>query len=390
MAEFEFELEKGSKKFECPNCGTPKKFKRYVRRTTGEYMPLEFGRCDRENSCRYHVYPSKEYFSNTSERKTGLKLSKVRRKIKANYGFADKTLSQATQTPRTAFDVIPFEYLKATLGNYENNDFVQFLIDLFPDCIEEIQEVIKQYFIGTAKLGKTVFWQVDQKKKIRTGKIIAYDTTTGKRRKDVKPNWIHSELKRLGRLEKDFNLMQCYFGQHLLLENSGKLIALVEAEKSAIVGSLCFPGWLWLAIGSKQNLTVERLQRLGTRPVILFPDADGYNDWQQIATQAKRQGLDVRVSDWVETEATDAEKVEGSDVADFLIQQQRGRNENNKYVDSYNSKLEHVLNDESLLADFNSILDEQKAILVYNGLSEIEAEMQITQLENFRSIILSL
>jgi hypothetical protein len=336
MAEFEFELERGSKKFACPNCGTPKKFKRYIRRITGEYMPLEFGRCDRENTCRYHVYPSKEYFSDNSGRKIGLKFGKGKRKGTPNYGFAAKSVLQKTQTPQTAFDVIPFEHLKATLGNYENNAFVQFLLNLFPDCVKEIQDAVKQYFIGTTRLGKTVFWQVDQKKRIRTGKIIAYDATSGKRRKDVKPNWIHSELKKLKRLEKNFNLMQCCFGQHLLLENSDKFIALVEAEKSSIIGSLCFPEWIWLAIGSKQNLTIERLQRLGTRPIILFPDADAYPAWQQIAIQARRQGLNVKVSDWIETRASDKQKSEGFDLADYLILQQKGRNEYNEYIDAHN------------------------------------------------------
>jgi hypothetical protein len=233
--------------------------------------------------------------------------------------------------------------LKATLGNYDRNAFVQFLLNLFPDSDEEIQKALMQYFIGTTKLGKTVFWQVDQKKRIRTGKIIAYDATTGKRSKDVKPNWIHSELKRLGRLENDFNLMQCFFGQHLLLENSDKLIAIVEAEKTAIIGSLWFPEWLWLATGSKQNLTIERLQRLGTRRIILYPDADGFQQWQTITHKARRQGLDVRVSDWIETEATDEQKAEGYDLADYLIQQQRAVNEYNEFVDAHNLRIDEQI-----------------------------------------------
>jgi hypothetical protein len=350
MTDFEFELERGSKKFTCPYCNVPKKFKRYIRRTTGEYMPLEFGRCDRESSCRYHVYPSKEYFSDNTEKKIGLNFGKGKKLGKAKYALTNKNGSQAAEKPQN-FDFIPVQHLKSTIGNYEKNEFVQFLLNLFPDSVEEIQEVVKQYFIGTTKQGKTVFWQVDQRKRIRTGKIIAYDATTGKRRKDVKPNWIHSELKRLGLLKKDFNLMQCFFGQHLLLEDSDKFIAISEAEKTAIVGSLWFPEWLWLAIGSKQSLTVERLQRLGTRRIILFPDADGYNAWQQIATDARRQGLDVRVSDWVETEATDEEKAEGFDLADYLINQQREINAHNlrEYEPDEQDILDALLEREAIL-----------------------------------------
>jgi hypothetical protein len=378
---------KGAKtRYTCPACNSKGEFTRFVD-DGGNYLPDNVGICNRASKCGYR-YTAKQFFADNPEATIGLKFSKGKKQRRVNYGFADKTFSKATQTPRTAFDVIPFEHLNATLGNYENNAFVQFLIELFPDCIKEIKAALEMYFIGSTKLGKTVFWQIDQNNRIRTGKIIAYDSASGKRRKDVNINWIHSELKRLGKLEKDFNLMQCYFGQHLLLENPAKLIALVESEKSAIVGNLCFPEWLWLATGSKQNLTIERLQRLGTRPIILFPDADGYNAWQQIGAQARQHGLNVSVSDWIETEATDEQKTEGFDIADYLELQQRGIKQTNAFFDSYNSKLAHVLEDESLFADFNSILDEQKAILVYNGLSEIEAETQITKLENLRNIVI--
>ncbi len=90
----------------------------------------------------------------------------------------------------------------------------------------------------------------------------------------------------------------------------------------------------------------------------------------------------------IERRATDEQKAEGFDLADYLILQQRERNETNDFIDRYNAQVEAVLNDKSRLADFNSILDEQKAIAVYNGLSEIEAERQVTKLENLRSIVL--
>jgi hypothetical protein len=345
----------------CPSCNSKNEFTRFID-DDGKYLPDNVGICNRASKCGYR-YTAKQFFSDNPESKVGLKFSKGKRKRISNYGFAAKSVSQATQTPQTALDIIPFEHLIATLGNYENNSFVQFLIDLFPDCIEEIKEVVKQYFIGTTKLGKTVFWQVDQKKRIRTGKIIAYDITSGKRRKDVKPNWIHSELKRLGRLGKDFNLMQCFFGQHLLLENSDKPIAITEAEKSAIVGRLCFPEWLWLAVGSKQNLTIERLQRLGTRQMILFPDADGYSAWQQIGIQAKRQGLNISVSDWIETNATIEQKAEGFDIADYLIEQQRGINEYNEYIDADNLGVYEPDEQDSLDARL-----EREAVLEYENM----------------------
>ncbi len=344
----------------CPNCGKSKEFTHYTDEN-GNFFADNVGICNRASSCGYN-YPPRQFFADNPQAKMGLKFGKGKRKSRVNYGFADKTFSQIAEVQQKAVDFIPSEYLKKTLCNYDRNAFAQFLLNLFPDCIAEIQNVLEIYFIGTTGLGRTVFWQIDQKKRIRTGKIIAYDITSGKRRKDVKPNWIHSELKRLGRLGKDFNLMQCFFGQHLLLENSDKPIALVEAEKSAIVGRLCFPEWVWLAVGSKQNLTIERLQRLGTRQMILFPDADGYSAWLQIGTQARQQGLNVSVSDWIENSATAEQKEKQYDIADYLIEQQRGINAYNKAIDAHNLQ--------AYEPDEQDVLDarlEREAVLEYEN-----------------------
>ncbi len=304
----------------CPSCKSKNEFTRFID-DGGNYISEDVGICNRASKCGYS-YTAKQFFADNPERKIGLRFGKGKNIGRSTYALENKNVSQAEYTATTP-DFLPLRHLIGTLGNYEENRLVQFLLATFPNLIEEIQEAVKRYFIGTTKLGKTVFWQVDHKKRIRTGKIIDYDSTTGKRRKDVKPNWIHNELKKLGQIEEDFNLMQCFFGQHLLPENSDKIIAVVESEKSAILGSIFFPEWLWLSIGSKQGLTVERLLRLGTRQVMLFPDADGFDQWQAVASDANRQGLDVRVSTLIETLATDEQKKDGYDIADYLIEQAR-------------------------------------------------------------------
>ena len=82
---------------------------------------------------------------------------------------------------------------------------------------------------------------------------------------------------------------------------------------------------------------------------------------------------------------------DGYDLADYLISEQNEINENNEFIDTYNSKLEKLLKDSDLLAQFNSILDEQKAILIIDaGLSEAEAETIISNTENYQRIIISL
>jgi hypothetical protein len=60
--------------------------------------------------------------------------------------------------------------------------------------------------------------------------------------------------------------------------------------------------------------------------VIKFPDADAYSDWWESARQSQRNGIDVKVSSIIESLATELEKQNGCDLADYLIEEikQRG------------------------------------------------------------------
>jgi hypothetical protein len=98
----------------------------------------------------------------------------------------------------------------------------------------------------------------------------------------------------------------------------------------------------------------------------------------------------VKVSSLIENHTIDEQKANGYDLANYLIKQQSEINEVNKTYDAYNSKLEMVLSDESLLSGFNLFLEEQKAIAIYNGSTESEAERICTRPENLRRIVLSI
>ncbi|MET0754301.1 MAG: hypothetical protein ABWZ66_13045, partial [Pyrinomonadaceae bacterium] len=63
----------------------------------------------------------------------------------------------------------------------------------------------------------------------------------------------------------------------------------------------------------------------------------------------------------------------------------------NQYADRYNETLERVQTNRSLMNQFETILDEQKSILVINnGLSESEAESEVRDVNNLRQTVLSL
>src|SRR5262249_32441687 len=121
---------------------------------------------------------------------------------------------------------------------------------------------------------------------------------------------------------ESFRLAQCFFGEHLL-RGSNLPIAIVESEKSAVIASIFMPQYTWLASGAKLNLQPEKLARIATRRVMLVPDADAFEEWSELAKEAREAGLDVVVLDLLEKEATAEEKEEGIDLADWLIDYNR-------------------------------------------------------------------
>ncbi|CAN5363067.1 DUF6371 domain-containing protein [soil metagenome] len=373
----QLETYKGTKsRHTCPACNSKAVFVRYVG-DGGEYISFDVGRCNRESKCGYHYKPKQYFADNPNLSKFGQVWTLKKEKL---------AQVSAKKNAETSFDSIDFEDFKQTLGNYDQNAFVQFLFDLFPDCTGELQDILKMYFVGTYQ-DYTCFPQIDRLNRICKAKLIRFNRKSGKR---LKGDYDTSSLVRKLKLKADFNYKQIFFGEHLLPKFPNKPIAIVEAEKTAIIASLCFPEFVWLGSNSKTWLKAKRLKRLGQRQIILYPDADGFEVWQGIAADAIKQGLTVKVSSLIETQATDEQKANGYDLADYLILQQKEINQFNDFVDSYNAKLETVLNDEKLKRDFETILDEQKTVAVICGeLSEVEAERLCTQPENIRAVVLS-
>jgi hypothetical protein len=365
----------------CPSCNSKGVFVRYIDEN-GEYISFDVGRCNRESKCGYHYKPKQYFADNPQTDKKDFKKGKKR--SNSNYGFAQKqpcaNLSKVSQP-----DYIAPEHFKRTLSNYNRNAFVQFLFDLFADCLDEIQDVLKMYCVGTFE-DYTCLPSIDQQNRVCRAKLISFNRATGKR---LKGRYDTSSLPAKLKLKKDFNYKQIFFGEHLLPKYPDKPIAIVESEKSAIIAGLCFSEFVWLGSNSKTWLKAERLTRLGQRQIVLYPDADGFDQWQAVALDAQRQGLNVKVSRLIEDFATDQQKQNQYDLADYLIEQQREINELNEFYDAYNSKVETILNDEFLFNGFKLFLEEQKAIAIYNGESESEAERICTRSENVRSVVMS-
>ncbi len=359
----------------CPACGRAKRFTRYIDTDTGCYLADTAGRCDRQSSCGYHLKP-KEYFADNPHLREGNGWTPQNLRKPKNRGILTPGSNRKSGLERNyegrfnpkRSDYIESAVLIRTLTNYGRNAFVQFLLRLFPNDPGDVWQAAKEYSIGTSKDGKTIFWQVDQNQKIRTGKIIAYSSNTGKRLNGVKPNWTHSELKKANLLKSNFELQQCFFGEHLLAKYPALPVAIVEAEKSAFIASICkgvFPDMVWLASGGKSNLNADRLAHLGrNRKIILYPDADGFDKWQSIASEARSKGLTVKVSDLIEKQATDAERANGADLADYLIREQTAINEHNGQTPG---ELETILQERIAIMIFDGGLSEAEAVQIANA-----------------------
>jgi hypothetical protein len=287
MKIYKYNLDKSSKKFICPSCGK-RTFVRFVENETGNYLSDKFGRCDRETNCGYYNKPNRE-IENTFE---------VKEVIQQEASFHN------------------LELVDKSLNQYYNNNFIQFLRTIFSD--EEVNKVKSRYLIGTSKIwnGATVFWQIDNNERVRSGKVLLYDGNLGKRHKTNEGkgliNWVHSILK-----INDFNLKQCLFGLQLINESKQKIVALVESEKTAIIMSVFKPEYTWLATGSKQGFKYEMLKPIKDYEIIAFPDKSEYNDWQKKAIELNNVGFNVKISEWLEN--TDYEN--GTDLADIYIKE---------------------------------------------------------------------
>ncbi|GAB3509070.1 DUF6965 family protein [Emticicia fontis] len=303
MNEYKYILEpyKGYKtRYTCPNCSKDKVFARYIDKETGEHLNNSVGRCNRESSCTYHYTPKQYFLDNHISNDSPNKYNQQ----KKNLPPQQKVIS-----------FISFEVFNESLKNCESNEFVKFLINLFG--IEITNELISKYFIGTSKLwnGATVFWQIDKDYNIRTGKIMLYNPFTGKRVKEPinHINWVHTTLKLA-----NFELKQCLFGEHLMIDKS-KPVAIVESEKTAIIASVYLPQFIWLAAGSLTNLSIEKCKVLSGFNIFLFPDLNGFEKWENKAKELLSI-TNCNVSDLLEINATDEDKREGYDLADYLIQ----------------------------------------------------------------------
>ena len=307
---FRLEKYKGTRsRHVCPQCGGKRCFTLYVDES-GVPLDDSVGRCDHESSCGYHLTPSEFY-------KAHPELCGKDWRDDAPDWLAP-ALERIKQEKQKPLCTIPIELVRRSVRVDVLSDFTNWLTTLFDT--DTVAMLIHRYHIGVTKTNDVIYFQIDLNGNCRTGKIMKYNSETGKRIKDAntkgKINWIHSILKRSGHLPEEWELTQCLYGEHLLKEFPDKTVALVESEKTAIICSGLMPDYIWLATGGKSQFN-ERLQVLAGRDVIAFPDVDGYSAWCEKVKDFPN--LNISVSNLLQGNATVEDFENHIDIADWLI-----------------------------------------------------------------------
>lgn len=317
---YKYSLDKSSKKFECPSC-RKKRFVKYIDNETKEYLFTNVGRCDREINCGYHFTPKNYFLENPS-----LNIDQFK-------GFEAKNLTVVEK-----IDYHTIDEMKNTLSKYSDNQFVQFLFSKFNKT--KVLDTIEKYQIGTAIFSKneTIFWQIDVLNNVRAGKIIQYDND-GRRSKYI--NWYHSYLIKKNVIKKH-DLVQCFFGEHLLKNNS-KPIAIVESEKTACIMDIIFNKYTWMATGSLRGLTNKKFNPLKNKKIVLYPDlgiesenGSPFSIWKNKCDELKFLGFDISISKLLEDNSNNIDRENGLDIADYFINNQN--NKSPRLISRTNSK----------------------------------------------------
>ncbi|MGD9930249.1 MAG: DUF6371 domain-containing protein [Mangrovibacterium sp.] len=339
MNEFRYILDKTSRKHICPGCNK-KTFVRYIDTQTGDYLPEQYGRCDRESKCSYHLNPYLDGYAKAIWGQEQGNRSELPNNWKPQ---RKKAIPKPTHEP-VFFD---FDIFKQTLhpDRYEQNTFIQNLLCRvpFPFDVDELTKVIGLYRLGTIangyRAGAVTFPFIDKARNVRAIQVKQFDEnnhTTG-------TDFLHAIIEKhhistgqplpgwLTAYTKQEKRVSCLFGEHLLSGHPLNPVALVEAPKTAIYGTLYFglpdtsKNLIWLAVYNKSSFSIDKLTALTGRDVFVFPDlsSDGgtFAEWKTKAEQYEKQlpGTRFVFSDLLEQYATPEQRQSGADIADILI-----------------------------------------------------------------------
>jgi hypothetical protein len=248
---------------------------KYIDVVTGQYLEDGYGKCDRVDSCGYHKIPPALYVQENEER--------IVIEEEKSLWDSDNFTKEYYETFRKNEKKIP-------------NTFMRGITDLFGK--DAAITAYNKYKLGTFYDGHVIFPYYFNGE-LKTGKIIPYKKDLH-RDKNKSPMWLHSwgndntykkadgNVITNGIDERTFKFALPLFGWDIIKDNQEKTICLVEAEKTAVIASIVFPEYNWLATGGLYGLQRYKFNFYSGRKWYIFPDL-GY---------MKYKGNDTKVSNY--------------------------------------------------------------------------------------------
>ena len=142
----------------------------------------------------------------------------------------------------------------------------------FPFNVDDITNVVKLYRLGTIakgyRAGAVTFPFIDIAGNIRAVQVKQFDETNHTTGTDFLHSIIEKHYSRNSQSLPDWlkaytaqeKRISCLFGEHLLSSRTTTPIALVEAPKTAIYGTLFYPKFTWLAVYNKSSFSIDKLR----------------------------------------------------------------------------------------------------------------------------------
>lgn len=333
---------------DCPVCGKSAKYSAYMNTKTGELASIEYGMC---SSCQESKRPPDNYIQGESTYVVDDKL-----------GFYEadtvniKTINHYHKSD-TYFENNFIEGLERRFGE----ERVKQVVDLYKLGRFYDNGIIFPYFYTDSHLCTAkIMWYDDDLHRVHEGKK-AYPKYFHNLIYTIENGWGHYDLNTydtdddMNDIIVPFKLKLCLFGHNQIINDKTKTICLVESEKTAVIMSIVFPEYIWVASGGKTLIQDYKFLFFTGRKCLVFPDLSEddnvYQYWLEKLTYFNRKyGYDFEIVDYYsdflknDNELIKYCKCEGKfDIADFVID----FNTNNEYTKFIKNKLGKIINMDS-------------------------------------------
>ncbi|HLO60938.1 MAG TPA: DUF6371 domain-containing protein [Bacteroidales bacterium] len=260
-----------ARRTDCPHCGKRGKYSAYMDTMTNMLAPLQYGMC---SSCGVYVIPPDNCMLEDEATVPG--------RFDGLYCDAD------------TIDWNEYRHFHNSKG--VENSFLLGLVQRFG--VDRVKHVYDLYKLGRFDDDGIMFPYLYTDDHICSVKIMWYDGDLHRVKEGRKqhPHWLHNLVYKNDKgyvtdyrnLEADddgnefvsYKLKLCLFGHNQIVNEQEKTICLVESEKTAIIMSMVFPDFIWLASGGKTLIQDYKFTFFTGRRCLVFPDlSEDNNVW---------------------------------------------------------------------------------------------------------------